>query len=160
MTTQQATAKDPEAVERDQERERRIEQEERPLTTEDLAEATTSRAAADERSQDSTADAKSSQQARQEAIEQEREPLFAMDRSTGLRGRWDTIQTAFVDDPRASVQQADTLVAEVIQELASSFAHERKRLDSQWSRGDDVSTEDLRVALRRYRSFFDRLLSV
>jgi hypothetical protein len=70
------------------------------------------------------------------------------------------LQTGFVDDPRQSVQQADALVGEVMQRLADMFAHERERLEGQWSRGDDVSTEDLRQALRRYRSFFDRLLAL
>jgi len=65
-----------------------------------------------------------------------------------------------VDEPRRSVEQADALVAEVIKRLANSFAEERSKLEGQWGRGGDVSTEDLRVALRRYRSFFDRLLNV
>jgi hypothetical protein len=73
--------------------------------------------------------------------------------------RWQQIQTAFVDEPRESVTQADALVADLMQRLAASFSNERERLESQWDRGDDVSTEDLRVALTRYRSFFDRLLS-
>ena len=55
---------------------------------------------------------------------------------------------------------ADGLVAEMMQRLAKVFADERSKLEEQWSRGDDISTEDLRVALRRYRSFMDRLLSV
>jgi len=70
------------------------------------------------------------------------------------------VQTGFVDEPRAAVEQADALVAEVMKRLADSFATERQALEQQWSRGDDVSTEELRLALRRYRSFFDRLLSV
>ena len=77
-----------------------------------------------------------------------------------FRSRWDGIQTGFVDEPRQAVEQADGLVAEVMQHLAGIFADERAKLESQWSRGDDVSTEDLRIALRRYRSFFDRLLSM
>lgn len=74
------------------------------------------------------------------------------------RHRWEVIQTGFVDAPQRAVELADALVAEVIQELAGSFAKERNQLESQWSQGDQVSTEDLRVSLRRYRSFFDRLL--
>jgi hypothetical protein len=77
-----------------------------------------------------------------------------------FRGRWSSIQTGFVDEPRRAVEQADTLVAEVMKRLAEVFADERGKLESQWSRGDNVSTEDLRIALRRYRSFFDRLLSM
>jgi hypothetical protein len=86
-------------------------------------------------------------------------PLFAPTETQGLRSRWDTVQTGFVDEPRRAVEQADGLVAEVMQHLAETFADERARLEGQWGRGDNISTEDLRVALRRYRSFFDRLLS-
>jgi hypothetical protein len=86
--------------------------------------------------------------------------LLATDERETLHSRWDSIQTGFVDEPRRAVEQADSLVAEVMQHLAQLFADERNKLESQWSRGDDVSTEDLRVALQRYRSFFDRLLSI
>src|SRR5947207_1950561 len=77
-----------------------------------------------------------------------------------FRDRWDEIQTGFVDDPRRTVEQADHLVAEVMKRLAEVFADERAHLERQWSKGDDASTEDLRITLRRYRSFFTRLLSV
>jgi hypothetical protein len=77
-----------------------------------------------------------------------------------LRERWTDVQAGFVDEPKSAVEQADALVAEVMKRLADSFATERQALEQQWSRGDDASTEDLRVALRRYRSFFDRLLSI
>jgi hypothetical protein len=73
--------------------------------------------------------------------------------------RWDEIQSGFVDEPRDSVKKAYELVAELMKLLAEGFASERTRLEDQWSSGDDVSTEDLRVALQRYRSFFHRLLS-
>lgn len=86
--------------------------------------------------------------------------LFPEKEATDFRTRWTEIQTGFVDEPRRSVEQADALVAEVIKRLADSFAEERTKLEGQWGRGDNVSTEDLRVALRRYRSFFDRLLNV
>jgi hypothetical protein len=76
-----------------------------------------------------------------------------------LRQRWKAIQAGFVDEPRRAVEDADALVAQVIRELAESFAAERGRLEAQWSRGDQVGTEDLRVALQRYRSFFQDLLS-
>lgn len=72
--------------------------------------------------------------------------------------RWHEIQSRFVDDPRDSVHAADTLVAEVMQTLATSFSQHKHRLEEQWRRGEEVATEDLRVALRRYRSFFHRLL--
>jgi hypothetical protein len=77
-----------------------------------------------------------------------------------LRSRWDNIQTGFVDEPRSAVQQADELVALTIKRLAETFAEERNGLERQWDRGDNVSTEDLRIALQRYRSFFQRLLTV
>jgi hypothetical protein len=87
-------------------------------------------------------------------------PLFPAGEATSFRARWSETQTSFVDEPRHAVEQADGLVAEMMQRLASVFADERSKLEQQWSRGDDISTEDLRVALQRYRSFFDRLLSV
>jgi hypothetical protein len=86
--------------------------------------------------------------------------LFPANDAEGFRSRWNSIQTSFVDEPRQAVEQADSLVAEVIKRLADTFASERRNLEEQWGRGEDIDTEDLRVALRRYRSFFDRLLSV
>jgi len=88
-----------------------------------------------------------------------REPLLARDQSERYTERWQEIQTGFVDEPRTSVEQADALVADLMQRLAATFANERAALEAQWDRGDEVSTEDLRVALTRYRSFFDRLLA-
>ena len=88
------------------------------------------------------------------------EPLFDQNETTDLRNRWQNIQTSFVDEPQSTVKQADELVASTIKRLAEIFANERTRLEKEWSQGDQVSTEDLRQALRRYRSFFDRLLSV
>lgn len=86
--------------------------------------------------------------------------VFPDEKANDFRTRWTDIQSGFVDEPRRSVEQADALVAEVIKCLADSFAQERSRLERQWGRGDDVSTEELRVALQRYRAFFDRLLNV
>jgi len=86
--------------------------------------------------------------------------LFPEKESKDFHKRWTDIQTAFVDEPRLAVERADELVAEVIKRLANSFAQERSRLEGQWGRGDNVSTEDLRVALQRYRAFFDRLLKI
>jgi hypothetical protein len=77
----------------------------------------------------------------------------------GFQARWEEIQVRFVDEPRGAVEDADALVATVMQRLAEGFAQERERLEAQWGRGEDISTEDLRVALQRYRSFFQRLLS-
>ena len=92
--------------------------------------------------------------------DQSTEPLFPQKETQELRDRWHSIQAGFVDEPRKAVEDADGLVAVAIKSLAESFANERDRLEAQWDRGDDVSTEDLRVALRRYRSFFERLLSL
>src|SRR4051812_6114354 len=91
---------------------------------------------------------------------QQNAPLFSTDEAQGFRSRWDAVQTQFVDEPRKSVQEADNLVESVIQRLSKIFTDERSNLETQWESGDNVSTEDLRLALQRYRSFFTRLLSV
>jgi hypothetical protein len=124
----------------------------RELSTRDLAEA------ADEPAADSPGEADPAP-AEADTTTQEREPLLSEDASAGFTTRWHEIQAGFVDEPRDSVAQADSLVADLMQQLAASFSDERARLEQQWDSGDDVSTEDLRVALTRYRSFFDRLLS-
>jgi hypothetical protein len=87
-------------------------------------------------------------------------PLFPANELEELRNRWSGVQTAFVDEPRRAVEQADALVASAMKRLAEVFAEERSKLEQQWDRGDNVSTEDLRIALQRYRSFFHRLLSI
>ena len=87
------------------------------------------------------------------------EPLFADDVDHDFRNRWRDIQTGFVDEPRHAVEQADELVADLMQRLAQSFSEQRNNLEHQWDASDKVSTEELRVALTRYRSFFERLLS-
>ncbi len=87
-------------------------------------------------------------------------PLFPSGEIDGLRSRWKEVQVAFVDEPRKAVEQADTLVASAMKRLAEVFSEERAKLEKQWDRGDNVSTEDLRVALQRYRTFFQRLLAV
>ena len=97
---------------------------------------------------------------RQGTEDSTRAPLLPAEESGTLHGRWTEIQTQFVDEPRQAVEQADSLVAELMQRLAKMFADERNGLEQQWGKGDEVSTEDLRQALRRYRSFFERLLSV
>jgi hypothetical protein len=86
--------------------------------------------------------------------------LFPDEELVGFRTRWDAIQTGFVDQPREAVEQADALVSQVVTRLTEVFTRERSTLEGQWSKGDNVSTEDLRVALTRYRSFFHRLLSM
>lgn len=85
--------------------------------------------------------------------------LLSAEASSNLQRRWEEVQTRFVDEPRGAVEQADGLVANLMQQLAEGFAQERERLEAQWDRGEDISTEDLRIALQRYRSFFHRLLS-
>jgi hypothetical protein len=84
--------------------------------------------------------------------------VFSQDDVNQLRPMWVEIQARFIDEPRKSVEDADGLVAATIKRLAESFANERTKLESQWAKGGDVSTEELRLALQRYRSFFDRLL--
>jgi hypothetical protein len=97
--------------------------------------------------------------ASQKTAETSSTPLFPDDELHNFRARWDQIQTSFVDEPRQAVEQADSLVANVVKRIAEQFSDERAKLEQQWAKGDNVSTEDLRQGLRRYRSFFDRLLS-
>jgi hypothetical protein len=94
-----------------------------------------------------------------ERTDDETPELLPREQNAEFQGRWEKIQTGFVDEPRRTVEQADELVAEVMKRLAEGFATERERLEGQWGRGEDVSTEDLRVTLQRYRGFFQRLLS-
>ena len=86
-------------------------------------------------------------------------PLFPDDELHTFRTRWNQVQASFVDEPRHAVEQADSLVANVVKRIAEQFSAERATLEDQWGKGDNVSTEDLRQSLKRYRSFFDRLLS-
>jgi hypothetical protein len=85
-------------------------------------------------------------------------PLFSPEETTQLRTRWESVQASFVDEPRRAVEEADGLVRQVMDRLTDGFTHQRERLEQEWDNRDDSSTEDLRVALRHYRSFFDRLL--
>ena len=85
--------------------------------------------------------------------------LLADQELESMLAQWKDIQAEFVDEPRIAVQNADALVAELMQRLAQMFARERQELEARWAGGDDVSTEDLRRGLRRYRSFFERLLA-
>ena len=87
-------------------------------------------------------------------------PLFSDSEMGDFRSQWRSVQTGFVDEPRRAVEGADKLVASVMQRLAEGFANERSGLEKQWDSGNNVSTEDLRIALQRYRSFFDRLLKL
>lgn len=92
--------------------------------------------------------------------ELELSPLFSDETERELRTQWHEIQTGFVDEPRRAVEQADELVARLMQQLAQSFSNQRNELERQWEQAEKISTEDLRLALRRYRSFFERLLSI
>jgi hypothetical protein len=100
------------------------------------------------------------QKQEQNEREQTREDqaLFEDKDLTGYRGRWDEIQTGFVDEPRQAVEQADQLVEDLVRQITASFSKSRSKLESQWSEGEEASTEDLRVALMQYRTFFNRLL--
>jgi hypothetical protein len=91
---------------------------------------------------------------------QESGPLLPHDYTEELRSRWESIQGDFVDEPRDAVRQADDLISETMKRLTDSFKDEKSKLEARWSRGDEVSTEDLRVAFRMYRSFFQRLLNI
>ena len=86
--------------------------------------------------------------------------LFADNELSDLQSRWAEVQAAFVDDPRESVHKADGLVSDVVEHITTNFSQARSHLEEQWGRGEDVSTEDLRVALTSYREFFQRLLAV
>jgi len=121
------------------------------LTTASLATAAAARTTADSTRSFANAEA--------DAVERP-EPLFADEETSRLRADWDSVQASFVDEPRQAVEAADRLVASAIKRMAEIFADEKAQLEGQWDRGDDVSTEDLRQALRRYRSFFGRVLSV
>jgi hypothetical protein len=95
-----------------------------------------------------------------EAEEGHAEALFPPAEITRLRAQWTEIQATFVDEPRNAVKSADSLVGDVLKSLSETFSSERSRLEGQWDREGDITTEDFRVALRRYRTFFDRLLSL
>ena len=99
------------------------------------------------------------EQLRQQDDGGERAPLLSKGDADRFRERWQTLQAGFVDQPREMVEEADSLVAELMQQLTAGFDERRTSLEEQWEHGNDVSTEDLRVTLTRYRSFFDRLLS-
>lgn len=119
------------------------------MTTADIAQSASEKAAGRADTTQAIADAPDANQ---------RTPLFDANDAGRLRSRWADAQAEFVDSPQQAVQDADALVAELMQRLAETFARERATLEQQWIRGEDVSTEDLRVALTRYRSFFERLL--
>ena len=128
-------------------------EDERPMSTADLANAGEARS---ETVEQADPDRQVSQQRRLD----DDTPLLPGNEVGDLRRQWDAVQTGFVDEPRRAVEQADALVAGAMKRLAEVFASERAQLEGQWDRGDNVSTEDLRLALQRYRAFFGRLLSI
>jgi hypothetical protein len=133
-----------------------------PLSTEQLANMRTDEASEPAQfEQDEPTQFQQDQPAQfqQDGQEQRAQLLEPDDRET-MTTKWREIQADFVDHPRQAMQDADALVAGLMQQLAKMFADERAGLEAQWSRGDDVSTEDLRVSLQRYRAFFERLLAV
>lgn len=89
-----------------------------------------------------------------------KDSLFIQDELAELRSRWNEVQVGFVDDPRDCVHKADRLVSDVVEQLTAGFSQARTQLEEQWDRGEEVSTENLRLALKRYRDFFERLLAV
>jgi hypothetical protein len=127
------------------------------LSTADLASA--SAQPADSRTDDSRTDTDTDRDARpaESGGDVEAPPLIDEEKITGFRDRWQNVQTGFVDDPKQAVHQADELVAAVISALATTFAEHKSELEGQWRQGEPA-TEELRIALRRYRSFFDQLL--
>ena len=133
-----------------------------PLTSADMAGAAGARQAqiSDQTDIDRQGGAVDYQSSAGSQPEEHSAPLFEQNALEEFRSRWGAIQTGFVDNPGGSVKEADELVAAVMKRLAGVFADERANLEHAWSKDGDVSTEDLRVTLRRYRSFFDRLLSV
>jgi hypothetical protein len=101
--------------------------------------------------------------ARHSGVEHEsstEQSLFADEELAELRARWAAVQAAFVDDPEDCVHKADLLVSDLVDQLTTGFADARSRLEEQWARGEEASTEDLRLALMHYREFFERLLAV
>ena len=126
------------------------ERSEETLSTASLAQAGETKATGEARSFAPTTEAEDAKTA----------PLFPEREVGDLRGKWDAVQASFVDEPRKAVADADALVASAMKRLAEMFAEERSGLEAQWDRGGEVSTEDLRLALRRYRAFFGRLLEV
>jgi hypothetical protein len=120
--------------------------------------ATGTRENANDRPDDDAAETRDG--GRTSSQERESGTLFPPEESSDFGRRWEEIQTTFVDEPQRAVEEADALVASVMERLTDGFARERERLEGQWSRGEDASTEDLRITLQRYRSFFRRLLSV
>lgn len=137
-----------------------VELKERSLTTADLAATAAIPIEQRESGQDLEASAIANKTSNLTKEGEQLSPLFLPDVARDFRSRWDAVQSSFVDDPRQAVRQGDELVAQVMKSLSETFSSERAKFEGQVDPTDKASTEDLRVALRRYRSFFDRLLSL
>ena len=133
---------------------------EKDLTTSDLATGAETRTAQREVERDVNEPPTENRNAEVITEDEQLAPLFSPDAAKEFRSRWDAIQSSFVDDPKRAVRQGDELVAQVLKSLTETFSNERSRLEGQVDQSDKASTENLRVALRRYRSFFERLLSL
>ena len=136
-----------------------LKERERKLTTADLAATAEAPAAQREASQDIDRPVNDNPGA-EARKEEQLAPLFLPDVAKDFRSRWDAVQRSFVDDPRQAVRHGDELVAQVMKTLAETFSSERTKLEGQLDQKDEASTENLRIAFRRYRSFFERLLSL
>ena len=130
------------------------------LTTADLAAAAETPPARQERSNDAEAQPRDAHRAEATGDEERLAPLFLAEPAQAFRDQWDAVQIGFVDDPKQAVRKADELVAQVMKSLAETFSSERTKLEAQVDSTEQASTENLRIALRRYRSFFQRLLSL
>jgi hypothetical protein len=107
-----------------------------------------------------TPDSRGSERLTETRSDDEQSVLFSTEESDDLRRTWESVQTGFVDEPRRAVEEADQLVQRVMDRLSDGLKSQREHMEREWGDRDDASTEDLRVALRHYRSFFDRLLDV
>lgn len=133
---------------------------EKDLTTSDLTAAAGTPTAQREVDRDGNESESENRNAEMSNEAEQLASLFTPDVAKEFRSRWDAVQSSFVDDPKQSVRQADELVAQVMKNLTQTFSNERARLEGQLNQSDKASTENLRVALRRYRSFFERLLAL
>jgi hypothetical protein len=136
----------------------RVQDETTPVTPEPAPPADTAAPSADTAAPNAEAPEPEPPSAKHESSADEM--LFAGDDLAELRARWAGVQAVFVDDPKDCVQKADVLVSDLVEQLTTGFTQARSRLEEQWSRGEEASTEDLRLALMHYREFFERLLAV
>jgi hypothetical protein len=144
-----------------EDRERQMEMEAEDVARDEVEVEPTERSEPVERQVEPRTDQRASEnRAPVDTVNEQLEPLFEEESARKFRSRWQVIQGKFVDDPRDSVKQADDLVADIIKSVTMSFADRRIALEKQWNSGEDISTEDMRQALKRYRSFFERLLTL